>query len=99
MKLEDLYNRLITRKGQKIKGTFVGQEAFEAAGGEWDPEAIQWVDYWGDGDQDDPDVLHPWADFTLMAHSAVVGDSRPATSEDLRRLGYMSREEWEGEEQ
>lgn len=98
MTLENIYKRIATEEGQKLRGTFVGQEAFEAAGGSWDPDSIQWVGYWGDGDQQDPTCLYPWADFTLMAHSSEVGDSRPATPEDLRKLGYMTREEWLQEE-
>jgi hypothetical protein len=91
-KLEELYRKLITREGQKLHGTFSSRTAFEAAGGEWDEKALQWVDYWDDDDRNDPDCLCPWADMTLMLYSEVVGDYRPATEEDLNRIGFVRNE-------
>ena len=88
MSLREIYERIKTRDGQKLKGTFVGREAFEAAGGEWDEASIQWVDYWEEDDREDETILYPWVDFTLMLYSREVGDYRPATEEDLKRIGF-----------
>lgn len=92
MSLEELYRKLITHEGQKLRGTFSSREAFEAAGGEWDPKALQWVDYFDEDDRNDPTCLYPWADMTLMLYSREVGDMRPATREDLRRIGFAPDE-------
>ena len=74
---------------KKLRGTFQGREKFEEAGGDWDEDAIQWVDYWDADDYDDPDCLEPWADMTLMVYSETVGDYREATMRDLKRAGVF----------
>lgn len=53
------------------------------------------MDYWGEEDRNDPTISESWVDFTLMVHSNEVGDMRPATVEDLRRIGFMTKYEWE----
>ncbi len=90
--LEEMYQKLITQEGQKLDGTFSSRKAFEAAGGEWDEEALQWVDYFDDDDREDPTCLYPWCDMTLMLYSREVGDYRPATEADLRRIGFVRDE-------
>jgi hypothetical protein len=52
-------------------------------------ELITWRGYWGDGDQDDPDLPEPWIDFFLLAHSNDIGDQRAATVDDLRLAGFV----------
>ena len=86
--LEDLHGKLARGTGRKIYGTFVGKQAVEAAGGEWEDAAIQRVDYWDEHDREDPSCPHPWTDMTLMVYSRQVGDYRPATVEDLERAGF-----------
>lgn len=81
-------------EGQKLRGMFTGKENFEDAGGTWDANAMQWVDYWTEADREDPNILHPSADCTLLIVSEGLGQARPATAEDLRRLGYMTEDEW-----
>lgn len=70
-------------------------ERFEAAGGDWNEDAIQWVGYWGDEHVVDGKIEPrvPWADFTLLAYSQEVGDARPATEHDLELLGYVKVKE------
>lgn len=91
--LEDLHQKLTSGKGFKLLGTFSGQKAFEEAGGEWEPDALQWVDYYDQDDREDPTCLFPWCDMTLMLYSREVGDMRPATEEDLRRIGFVREED------
>ena len=66
------------------------QASFKDAGGTWEDGAIQWVGYFDPSDEGEiRDVAKPWVDFTLLAHSQEQGDSRLATKEDLRLLGYV----------
>ena len=79
----------------------VDREEFEAAGGNWETwadetpfvgeSAIRWLGYWDEHDYEDPSLEGPWCDFTLLASSNNIGDSRPVTETDLNALGYFKR--------